>query len=131
MIDLKTQVNEKVKNILVQLAKEAQTEFENAAYDGDKGNINVYCKMDNNGGELIADGYTVGFIEFGTGLTAKKGAGSFGKGQGANPNGWAYIGEPGTNGRRIRGKPNIIRTKGNPPAGIMDKAVTRIIQELK
>ena len=126
----KEQLNKKVESILKELAKEAEKDFLTADYDGDRGEIKVYCEMDKDGGSLIAEGEKVGFIEFGTGLTALKGAGSYGQGKGANPKGWVYYGVPGTNGKPLKRDPNLIRTHGNVPAGIMAKMPTKIMERL-
>lgn len=93
--------------------------------------------------QVIASGETVLFIEFGTGVSnpeyvAPSGLtykhGTYGKGKGANPNGWIYVGEQGNAGKPLGG--NVYHTKGNPPARAMYDAskdmreeITRVFRE--
>lgn len=106
----------------------ASAGFATADYDGTN-DVSVSMVKTKNGYMVRADGKTVGFIEFGTGIkypewdnsdmkyTPPK-HGTYGKGQGANPKGWFY-----GNGQH---------TYGNPPAGAMrtarDEMVVRIFQ---
>ncbi len=111
----------------------AQTGFNLADYDG----INDVLIAETQNGPraaIIAYGQTVGFIEFGTGVTFREydssstqftppPRGSYGKGKGANPKGWYYTPNDGVAG---------YHTYGNPPAEAMltarDVMVERVIQ---
>lgn len=102
--------------------------FSSADYDGIN-DVNVSVVKTKNGYNVRADGKTVGFIEFGTGIkypewdnsdmmyTPPK-HGTYGKGKGADPKGWWY-------GYRQH-------TYGNIPAEAMrtarDEMVVRIFQ---
>lgn len=74
---------------------------------------------------VIAEGETVLFIEFGTGIhypddhpendvvnSVGMGRGSFGRHQGLNPDGWYYYGEPGDLGKPV--KNGFVHTVGQP-----------------
>lgn len=84
---------------------------------------------------LSANGSTVAFIEFGTGVhyseTHPK-AGEFGAVRGGYGYGlgrldsWRYKGEPGTNGESSEKHPGEIVTHGNPPAMAMFNAAEDI-----
>lgn len=111
----------------------ASTGFAVADYDG----INdVTVRLEQQGGRaaVIAEGETVGFIEFGTGIkypewdnsgmeyTPPK-HGTYGKGRGANPHGWYFKQSEGA---------AAIHTYGNQPAEAMrtarDVMIERVIQ---
>lgn len=107
--------------------------FSIADYDGVK-DVTVRMEKTTNGYAVIADGSTVGFIEFGTGIkypewdnsgmeyTPPK-HGTYGKGLGNNPHGWYFKQSDGAKARH---------TYGNPPAEAMlsarDIMVQRVIQ---
>ena len=99
-----------------------------------------------------ASGETVLFIEFGTGVSnpeyvAPSGLtykhGTYGKGKGADPNGWVYVGEQGNAGKPLKYfsgddevPEGVFKTYGNPPARAMYDAskdmraeITRIFRE--
>ena len=119
----------------------AEQYFLAAAYDGEY-DVKVTAEQTERGYRIVASGQSVAFIEFGSGVTmapypadaaVQHARGTFGKGQGANPNGWVYVGAPGTGGIPMRDrkgveKPGVYRTKGNPPAAAMYHAV-RAMQE--
>lgn len=110
----------------------ASTGFAVADYDGIK-DVSVRLEWNGNKATVIAEGETVGFIEFGTGIkypewdnsgmdyTPPK-HGTYGKGHGAWPHGWYFT--PG-NGA-------VQHTYGNPPAEAMrtarDVMIERVIQ---
>lgn len=120
----------------------ASVTFANAQYDGTNDVVVSTRWEDDNHVTILADGKAVTFIEFGTGVTYTEehplakdmGAvrGEYGQGKGKNPNGWAYIGEAGTNGRVVRSslKGDVVRTKGNPPARAMFLATEAIRQQV-
>jgi hypothetical protein len=107
--------------------------FSIADYDGVK-DVTVRIEETANGYAVIADGSTVGFIEFGTGIkypewdnsgmeyTPPK-HGTYGKGLGNNPHGWYFTQSLGA---------KAVHTYGNPPAEAMlsarDIMVQRVIQ---
>ena len=101
----------------------AEARFAEAAYDGTK---DVSCRIEGDGNAvvLVAEGQTVGFIEFGTGVTHPGhpkdpyGHGTYGKGYGARDY-WKYRGEPGTNGRPSTSQAGYVWTTGNDPARAM------------
>lgn len=85
---------------------------------------------------VSANGRAAPFIEFGTGIRYEPypgelppgidPRGTHGQGRGANPKGWVYRGNPGTEGYTIPAKdkngnaiPGVYRTWGNPPACAM------------
>lgn len=85
-----------------------------------------------------ATGETVLFIEFGTGLRFENDyqlehgfyAGSYGRGQGANPKGWFYAGTPGAlappGTEPAYNRKGIVHTYGNPPTKTMYNTVHQL-----
>lgn len=121
----------------------ARVKFTQAFYAG-KNDVEIEVKrVTDTHYQVIASGETVLFIEFGTGisnpelvepsgLTYKHG--TYGKGKGANPNGWVYVGEQGNAGQPLGN--GVYKTMGNPPARAMYDAskdmraeITRIFRE--
>jgi hypothetical protein len=116
----------------------ATTGFAAADYDG-KNDVQVRVEFSDNRARVIAEGETVGFIEFGTGVkfpewnnTDMKYTppphGSYGKGKGANPKGWYFSVGEGAQARH---------TYGNQPAeamrtarDVMIERVTQIAREV-
>lgn len=93
---------------------------------------------------LAAEGNSVAFIEFGTGVhysevypknipdVAKRG--TYGKGKGSNDS-WVYVGDPGTGieGEIIHIKKDgryVVKTHGNPPARALYNAKERMREEI-
>lgn len=114
----------------------ARMHFADAVYDGDRGvDVTFEERDDDNAFAIIASGKSVVFIEFGSGvrypddhpLAHSMGMfrGVYGAGKGNNPKGWAYYGEQGTNGRRL--KEGVYRTYGNPA----NQCMYRTMQELR
>lgn len=121
---------DKTQEFLKALADEgvkiASVKFANAVYDGTN---DVSCQMEQRGENKVAvmavGGATL-FIEFGTGVkypdnhpeagTNGMTRGAYGYRLGRLPNGWRYIGDPGTNGEVItEGKhAGEVHTYGNP-----------------
>ena len=115
----------------------ATTGFALADYDGNK-DVSVRLEWNGNKAVIIAEGETVGFIEFGTGIrnpewnntgmnyTPPK-HGTYGKKHGARPNGWYF--KPGEGA--------VQHTFGNTPAeamrtarDVMIERITRIAREV-
>ena len=115
----------------------ATTGFAVADYDGIK-DVTVRLEWNGNKAVIIAEGETVGFIEFGTGIknpewdnsgmdyTPPK-HGTYGKKRGARPHGWYF--KPGEGA--------VQHTYGNPPAeamrtarDVMIERVARIAREV-
>ena len=115
---------------------EATKRFAEAQYDGTN-DVVVTAERTERGWRIIAQGEAVAFIEFGSGVfqppypsdaLVQHERGVYGRGQGANENGWIYEGDMGTGGvqmynRNGEPKPGVYRTKGNPPAMAMYYAV--------
>lgn len=119
----------------------ADLRFSTAAYDGVK-DVTVEPAQTDNGYLVKAEGTTVLFIEFGTGVThpddhpeaAQFGMrrGEYGKGHGKQRS-WGFYGdEPGTNGVvNVNGKGrSVVITQGNPAAMPMYEARKTILREL-
>lgn len=109
----------------------AETGFALADYDGEN---DVLIAETQNGSRaaIIAYGQTVGFIEFGTGVTNPEydasglaftppAHGTYGKGKGANPKGWYFKQNEGAAGRH---------TYGNAPAEAMRTARDVMIERV-
>ena len=115
----------------------ARIDFSNAMYAGDN-DVEITVEKINKGYQISASGQAVLFIEFGTGIvnpehpqSAEFGFlhGTYGKGKGANPNGWVYVGEQGNAGHTIRD--GVYRTMGNPPARAMWNASKDMRSEIE
>lgn len=102
-----------------------------ADYDGEH-DVSVYMVKTNNGYSVMADGTTVGFLEFGTGVRNPEwdGAdleytppphGSYGKGHGKQPYGWWF---------KSQEYGVTMHTYGNPPAEGMLTARNEIVQRV-
>ena len=108
----------------------ATTGFAVADYDGIK-DVTVRLEWNGNKAVIIAEGETVGFIEFGTGIknpewdnsgmdyTPPK-HGTYGKKRGARPHGWYF--KPGEGA--------VQHTYGNPPAEAMRTARDVMIERI-
>ena len=108
----------------------ARTGFELADYDGEN-DVTVRLEWRGNKAVVIAEGYTAGFIEFGTGVrnpewdnsgmdyTPPK-HGTYGKKHGARPKGWYF--KPGEG--------SVMHTFGNYPAEAMRTARDVIIERI-
>ena len=115
----------------------ASTGFAVADYDGIN-DVTVRLEWNGNKATVITEGETVGFIEFGTGITNPEWDnsgmdytppkhGTYGKGHGARPKGWYF--KPGEGA--------VQHTFGNPPAeamrtarDVMIEKVTQIAREV-
>lgn len=115
----------------------ARIDFSNAMYAGDN-DVEISVEKIEDGYQILASGKSVLFIEFGTGVINPEHPqaadfgylhGTYGKGKGANPNGWVYVGQQGNAGRPVRD--GVYRTKGNPPARAMWNASKEMRQEIE
>ncbi len=129
---------ERITKLGVQIAS---VEYTNAQYDGvNDVEVSAYFEGDNKA-VVCANGASVLFIEFGTGITYSEKSpkadelgmtrGSYGQGKGSN-NSWTYYGAEGTNGITVRESDlgSVVRTKGNPPANAMYKASKEMLNEI-
>ncbi|WP_406044129.1 hypothetical protein [Succinimonas sp.] len=102
-----------------------------ADYDGEH-NVSVYLKKTSNGYSVMADGETVGFLEFGTGIRNREWGGeglpytppphgSYGKGHGKQPYGWWF---------KAQEYGVTMHTYGNPPADGMLTARNHMIEKV-
>lgn len=109
----------------------ASAGFATADYDGEN-DVQVRMEFAGNRATVIAEGETVGFIEFGTGIKHPEWDnsgmaytppphGSYGKGKGANPKGWYFSVGEGAAARH---------TYGNPPAEAMRTARDTMIERI-
>jgi hypothetical protein len=126
---------EKEKEFVRRLAeigvRVAQSGFSTADYDG-VNDVVVDIVETANGFSVVALGKTVGFIEFGTGVkfpewnnadmdyTPPK-HGTYGKGQGKNPQGWWFKQNEGGRAKH---------TYGNPPAEALRTARDEIVENV-
>jgi hypothetical protein len=108
----------------------ASAGFATADYDG-VNDVVVSLVKTNNGATVVASGETVGFIEFGTGITNPEWDasgmeytppqhGTYGKGKGKNPNGWYFVQSPGA---------RATHTYGNVPAEAMRTARDVMVEQ--
>lgn len=133
-------LNRRLQEFARRLAMEgyevAKLRFSAAKYDGDN-DVTVRVEQNGTKARIIASGKSVLFIEFGTGVaypehpSGEFAHGTYGKGKGKNPNGWAYRGAPGTGGKPIPGREGVYRTKGNPPAEAMWGATTKMAESVE
>ncbi len=150
VLDYKLTLQKKAAELAKSLAYKgldvAKVRFENAQYAGEK---DVECRVEENGKtcQIIAEGKTVAFIEFGTGVTHSGwGAagtvgplplpdnvgehGTYGKGNGARKR-WYYYGEAGNAGIPVEGKDGLNYTSGNDAAMAMWGAVEEIASQVE
>lgn len=134
-------VPQKLQTLLDKLsylgAYRARVDFSSAMYAGTN-DVEITVEPKDNGFEILASGYSVLFIEFGTGiknpehpLSAEFGYihGTYGQGKGANEHGWVYYGEQGNAGQPVR--EGVYRTLGNPPARAMYNAGKEIRERIE
>lgn len=135
---LKKKIESKTNELVSRLATHgvyvAGVQYSSAIYSG-LNDVTVEAEISGNKATITANGQAVLFIEFGAGILNPehpKGAemgfmhGTYGKGKGANPKGWAYVGSPGNNSQEIR--PGVYRTYGNPPAMAMYNSAKELKQ---
>ena len=102
-----------------------------ADYDGEH-TVSVYMRKTSNGYSVVADGTTVGFLEFGTGIRNPEWHGeglaytppphgSYGKGHGKQPYGWWF---------KSQDYGVTMHTYGNPPAEAMLTARNEMVQQV-
>lgn len=133
---LNSRLQEFARRLAMEGYEVAKLRFSAAEYDGDN-DVTVRVEQNGTKARIIASGKSVLFIEFGTGVaypehpSGEFAHGTYGKGKGKNPNGWAYRGEPGTGGKPIPGRDGVYRTKGNPPAEAMWGATTKMAESVE
>lgn len=103
------------------------------AYYAGTNDIEVHLEFEGNKCKIVANGPALGFIEFGTGIAHPLGEfagqvgapphGTYGQKRGSTGKKWAYKGDPGTIGERDSERPDIVWTRGNPPANAFPQAV--------
>lgn len=142
----KTTLNKKAQEFAKALADKgldvAKVRFANAQYAGSN---DVSCHVEQNGAacSIIAEGKSVAFIEFGTGVmhSAYGGElpdgvgehGTYGKENGKHKR-WYYYGESGNAGtpvKQVDGKGQLNYTDGNEPAMAMWGAVEEIASQVE
>lgn len=152
-------IEEKSHKLVDDLAEEAksmaQSNFSKAFYAGNN-DVTVHTEQDNSGKEygkaVVAEGASVFFIEFGTGIRKADnpeeraqlyggGAGivqhgEYGKKRGRQLNGWLYSGEPGLNPPwdttiEDRHGRTYVRTKGNHANSALYRARQEIARKMR
>lgn len=144
--EYKTTLNKKAQEFAKALADKgldvAKIRFANAEYAG---NNDVSCRVEQNGNTctIIAEGKSVAFIEFGTGVmhSAYGGElpngvgehGTYGKENGKHKR-WYYYGESGNAGtpvKEVDGKGQLNYTSGNDAAMAMWGAVEEMASQVE
>lgn len=144
--EYKATLNRKAQELAKALADKgldvAKVRFANAQYAGSN---DVSCRVEQNGNTcaIIADGKTVAFIEFGTGVmhSAYGGElpdgvgehGTYGKENGKRKR-WYYYGDPGNAGTyvdTVPGKGQLNYTDGNEPTMAMWGAVEEMASQVE
>lgn len=142
----KATLNQKAQELAKALADKgldvAKVRFANAQYAGSN---DVSCHVEQNGAacSIIAEGKSVAFIEFGTGVmhSAYGGElpdgvgehGTYGKENGKHKR-WYYYGESGNAGtpvKEVDGKGQLNYTSGNEPAMAMWGAVEEMASQVE
>lgn len=142
----KATLNQKARELAKALADKgldvAKVRFANAQYAGSN---DVSCHVEQNGAacSIIAEGKSVAFIEFGTGVmhSAYGGElpdgvgehGTYGKENGKHKR-WYYYGESGNAGtpvKEVDGKGQLNYTSGNEPAMAMWGAVEEMASQVE
>ena len=139
--DYKSDLDAKLEQVLEKLANlaaiGARARYDLAQYAGNLDVMVEAHRVSATEWEVTADGESVLFIEFGTGVAYPEAPestfaagivphGQYGHGRGANPKGWYYYGNPGNLGHTphdpkmaARG---LVWTNGNPPTRAMYEA---------
>lgn len=144
--EYKTTLNQKAQELARALADKgldvAKVRFANAEYAGSN---DVSCRVEQNGNTctIIAEGKSVAFIEFGTGVshsayggelpTGVGEHGTYGKGNGQHKR-WYYYGESGNAGtpvKQVDGKGQLNYTSGNDAAMAMWGAVEEMASQVE
>lgn len=143
--EYKTTLNKKAQEFAKALADKgldvAKVRFANAEYAGSN---DVFCRVEQNGNTctIIAEGKSVAFIEFGTGVahSAYGGElpvgvgehGTYGKGNGKRDH-WSYYGDPGNDANTVmyKDKGTLVITSGNEPAMAMWGAVEEMASQVE
>lgn len=103
------------------------------AYYAGTNDIEVHLEFEENKCKIVANGSALGFIEFGTGIAYPLGEyagqvnapphGTYGEKRGSTGNKWVYKGDPGNIGQPDSKRPDLVWTRGNPPANAFPQAV--------
>lgn len=142
----KTTLNKKARALAFRLSwlgfEVAKIRFENAEYAGSN-DVKCHINQKDKTCTIVAEGKSVAFIEFGTGihhngyggeLPPGVGAhGSYGQGKGAGRR-WYYYGDPGNVGTyvdTVPGKGQLNYTSGNEPAMAMWGAVEEMASQVE
>ena len=143
--EYKATLNKKAQEFAKALADKgldvAKVRFANAEYAGSN---DVSCRVEQseNTCTIIADGKSVAFIEFGTGVahSAYGGElpvgvgehGTYGKGNGKRDH-WSYYGDPGNDANTVmyKDKGTLVITSGNEPAMAMWGAVEEMASQVE
>lgn len=144
--EYKTTLNKKAQEFAKALADKgldvAKIRFANAEYAGSN---DVSCHVEQNGAacSIIAEGKSVAFIEFGTGVMHSTYGGelpdgvgehgTYGKGNGRHKR-WYYYGESGNAGtpvKQVDGKGQLNYTSGNDAAMAMWGAVEEMASQVE
>lgn len=144
--EYKATLNRKARALAFRLSwlgfEVAKIRFENAEYAGSN-DVKCHINQKDKTCTIVAEGKSVAFIEFGTGihhngyggeLPPGVGAhGSYGQGKGAGRR-WYYYGDPGNAGTyvdTVPGKGQLNYTDGNEPAMAMWGAVEEIASQVE
>ena len=144
--EYKATLNRKARALAFRLSwlglEVAKIRFENAEYAGSN-DVKCHINQKDKTCTIVADGKSVAFIEFGTGihhngyggeLPPGVGAhGSYGQGKGAGRR-WYYYGDPGNAGTyvdTVPGKGQLNYTDGNEPAMAMWGAVEEMASQVE
>ena len=137
-------MDKKMRTLLERLAQEgidvAGAAYSLARYDGTNDvSMDGIEWVNDTTLRISASGSAVTFIEFGAGIAHGGGhpwggkfgfsPGTYGQGKGRQEH-WVYVGNPGTNGVELKGKPGRILTEGNPPAMAMYNASKAIHEKV-
>lgn len=144
--EYKATLNRKARALAFRLSwlglEVAKIRFENAEYAGSN-DVKCHINQKDKTCTIVAEGKSVAFIEFGTGihhngyggeLPPGVGAhGSYGQGKGAGRR-WYYYGDPGNAGTyvdTVPGKGQLNYTDGNEPAMAMWGAVEEMASQVE
>lgn len=144
--EYKATLNKKARALAFRLSwlglEVAKIRFENAEYAGSN-DVKCHINQKDKTCTIVAEGKSVAFIEFGTGihhngyggeLPPGVGAhGSYGQGKGAGRR-WYYYGDPGNAGTyvdTVPGKGQLNYTDGNEPAMAMWGAVEEMASQVE
>lgn len=145
ILKYKATLNRKARALAFRLSwlglEVAKIRFENAEYAGSN-DVKCHINQKDKTCTIIAEGKSVAFIEFGTGvahsayggeLPAGVGEhGTYGKGNGKHDH-WSYYGDPGNDANTVmyKNKGTLVVTSGNEPAMAMWRAVEEMASQVE